>query len=167
MIACIISQEDHGFSVSFGINGISGFLHNKEVDGNSEYSILSMQKTCADQVITGNLKPGHLIYCSVTSVNEARRVVSVSLQQSVISTSQPKLSDNILLESLTPGLLVPAKIRHITSNGLVLSFFGIFEGTVDMFHTDKRLASLESDLEAKFKVDQKVRFGWKTEIKWP
>ncbi|TPX37287.1 hypothetical protein SeLEV6574_g07938, partial [Synchytrium endobioticum] len=137
--ACISSQEDHGFAVSFGIEGLTGFLNNKLLDGNDNY------------------KPGHLIYCSIVSVNEARRVASVSLQHSTLSTSQIKSPETMLLESLTPGLLVPAKVRHITSNGLVLSFYGIFEGVVDLFHTGRRLISLDDDLRANFKVDQKIQ----------
>ncbi|TPX37608.1 hypothetical protein SmJEL517_g00637 [Synchytrium microbalum] len=137
--ATVTSQEDHGYALSFGIEGVTGFLNNKHLGGHDA------------------LKAGDLVYSSVLTTNEARRVASVTLEASIVPSSQIKMAETMLLESLVPGLLVSAKVRNVTMNGLVLSFFGIFEGTVDMFHTGKRLVSLEDDLHKFFKVDQKVR----------
>ena len=158
MTACVASQEDHGFALSFGIEGLSGFLSNKHVDGNGELpefqSLSSYSWILTALCSIENLKPGHLIYCSVVSINEARKVALVSLEQTILSTSQPKLSETILLECLTPGLLLSGKVQHITSTGLVISFYGIFEGVVDMFHTGKRL--VDDNLDSHFKIEQKV-----------
>ena len=65
--AAVQSVEDHGYVLSLGVDGVSGFLHNKEAE------------TFVSKRNGGRtLIPGQLIECAITSVAENRRTVKVT-----------------------------------------------------------------------------------------
>ena len=48
--------------------------------------------------------------------------------------------EGLTIGSLLPGMLVNAKVRHVLSDGLLVSFLTFFNGTIDCFHLSQVLA---------------------------
>ncbi|CAM0137852.1 rRNA biogenesis protein rrp5 [Umbelopsis sp. WA50703] len=135
------SVEDHGYILSTGIDGISGFCHNKDA------------KKYIEKFNSGNpLMEGQLVQCSVLNVPENKRTVNVTLEpkQVIDSTFDEPCS---VIDSIVPGNLVSATVASIHTSGLVLTFMGFFEATVDLSHIGVR----PEDIESKFKLGQNLK----------
>ncbi|KAJ3286606.1 hypothetical protein HK104_008958, partial [Borealophlyctis nickersoniae] len=145
LTAAVVSQEDHGYVLSAGIEGVTGFLLRK----NAEKYVA--------EVNGGNpLAIGQLVYAAVLKLDEGRSVQFTVDPEAVAKSLIPgKLAPT--LETLRAGSLVNAKVKDVLDNGLVLSFLGIFEGTVDWFHVGHPVKDSATDLDGQFKEGQKLR----------
>lgn len=70
--ACVTSVEDHGYTLSFGIKGITGFLSKKSQGSGTK-----------DQA--AGLKPGTLIECVAQSQKAKQNTVKVTAAPSVVT----------------------------------------------------------------------------------
>eukprot|EP00795_Rhopilema_esculentum_P012276 gene12276-2918_t len=116
----VSSIEDHGCIVSFGTDGVSGFISkNKE----------------------GELKLGHVQWFLVQKVGS--RVLNVSSNMNEIIAAKYKPDKDLALESLYPGALVNASTKKVSSRGVVVSFSG-FKGVIDSLHLPGHGAKTEN-----------------------
>ncbi|KAJ3090994.1 hypothetical protein HK102_001993 [Quaeritorhiza haematococci] len=146
LTAVIESEEDHGYTVSFGISGIKGFLNRNH---------------CKEYVMKHNggksLAEGQLVICSLMSVNANGRVAAVTADTETVAKAMIPASQALTLKALTPGMQANARVKSVLENGLLLSFQGVFEATVDWFHLGHAVGDVEEDIEKKFKENQKLR----------
>ncbi|TPX58764.1 hypothetical protein SpCBS45565_g07918 [Spizellomyces sp. 'palustris'] len=144
--ATIMSEEDHGYILSFGIEGISGFLLRKNAN------------TYISERNGGRpLKVGQLVYGGVLKIDDTRRVVSVTLDSAGLTKSVIPASHAAGFDTLKAGALVNAKIKAVLDNGLLLTFLGVLEGTINLAHAGLVVRNPEEDLDAHYKAGQKVR----------
>jgi rRNA biogenesis protein RRP5 len=110
--ANVKSEEDHGYVLSLGIKGLSGFM----VKDSSKV-----------------LKLGSWVFINVVECNEAMNVVKCEFpkdfKKCLISNSH-----SMEIESFKAGMAVNATVKSVTDYGLVMSFMGYFMGTVDFLH---------------------------------
>ncbi|KAL4538228.1 hypothetical protein Ndes2526B_g03454 [Nannochloris sp. 'desiccata'] len=111
--ACVKSVEDHGYLVTFGIRGTTGFLPKKD---------------SPRQLFTGSL-----VDVVVQSLKAGGHAI-VSAEPAAVAAATTKEWDGLNIGTLLPGALVPARVRHVLSDGLLVSFLTFFTGTVDPFH---------------------------------
>ena len=120
--AFVESEEDHGYTLSFGKSGIKGFLPNQEIDDDQDVPTKS------------------IIDVAVASVDR-RGVVKCSLDKTLLSTQIAKTSaGDLTLDDLIPGMLVMATVKTVLSGGVVASFMSYFTATVDAAHLPKLLS---------------------------
>ncbi|KAI8581026.1 hypothetical protein K450DRAFT_234277 [Umbelopsis ramanniana AG] len=135
------SVEDHGYILSTGIDGVAGFCHNKDA------------KTYIDSYNNGNpLVEGQVIQCGITSVPENKRTVNVSLDPSQVADTTFDEPCSVI-NSIVPGNLISANVAAVYANGLVVSFMGFFEASIDLAHLDVKA----QDIESKYKLGQKLK----------
>ncbi|KAI9366055.1 hypothetical protein DFJ73DRAFT_955849 [Zopfochytrium polystomum] len=144
--ASVTSVEDHGYLLDFGMDQLTGFLHQKQA------------KAYADAILAGKpLKVGQPIVCKILKVDAAKRVVPVTADPADIRNSPISSSNKSLaLESIRPGSLYSCKIRNVSHDGLVVAVLGIFDATVDVFHILDAFKGEERALSELFKAGQKV-----------
>lgn len=110
--ATVKSEEDHGYVLSLGIKGVSGFMAKDSVK---------------------ELRLGSWIFVNVVECNEAMNVVKCEVpkdfKKCLISNSH-----SMEIESFKAGMAVNAVVNSVSENGLVMSFMGYFMGTVDFLH---------------------------------
>ncbi|KAJ3156683.1 rRNA biogenesis protein rrp5 [Geranomyces michiganensis] len=135
--ASITSEEDHGYVVSFGIDGVSGFMPKKNAGG-------------AMQV-------GQVVFCGVSKMDSARRVATVTLDSSVLAKAVVPPAHAIGFDALKAGALVNTKIKTVLDDGLLLTLLGILEGTVNVSNLGIKISDPSADIAAAFKVGQKLR----------
>ena len=136
--AMVQSVEDHGYILSFGIAGTSGFLPKKNVA-----SGLTLRKGKLLDVVITATPTGSKGYFMVTS--DQNRVTSTVAHE----TSATNVS------TLLPGMLVNSRVKQILSDGIVCTFMTYFSGTVDCFHTGP--TSTSNGVAAAFKAGQRMR----------
>ncbi|CAM6099604.1 unnamed protein product [Calypogeia fissa] len=135
--ACVTSIEDHGYLLTFGVPGISGFLLHQNYEEKSK------------------LKKGQLFQGVVLSVDKKRGTVSLKGGEKVVAGSMIRDQQGLTMELLLPGSSVNAHVRAVLRNGLLLSFLTYFTGTVDMFHLDSAL--LGSKWREKYAENQRLK----------
>ncbi|KAI8821806.1 uncharacterized protein EV422DRAFT_495369 [Fimicolochytrium jonesii] len=147
VLACsIVSEEDHGFILSVGIEGASGFLLKKNA------------KAFVEKQNEGRpLKIGQVLHGNVLKVDEARKVVSVTLDPEVQAKAVVPATQVIAFDALKAGALVNAKVKDVLDNGILLTFLGVLEGTVNLAHLGSLIVDPEEELPAKYKVGQRLR----------
>jgi hypothetical protein len=106
--ATVRSCEDHGYVLSFGPADISGFLLRKHVPAGA------------------NLLPGAHIETVVSAVDAPRRVVSVTAAPAAVAAAALSDADDVALDALLPGALVPARVRAVLADGLQMTFLTYF-----------------------------------------
>jgi len=124
--AYVRSVEDHGYIVSFGIPGTTGFLSTADAAGALK--------------IAKKLQSGSTVDCTVSKVDKKKKVITVTTNTKAVPAIE---SDGITLSNLTPGMLVSAKVRAVLPDGLLLTFLSYFTGTVDWFHLLEELPTRE------------------------
>ncbi|KAI9286089.1 hypothetical protein BC943DRAFT_322500 [Umbelopsis sp. AD052] len=135
------SVEDHGYILSTGIDGVAGFCHNKDA------------KTYIESYNNGNpLVEGQVIQCGITSVPENKRTVNVSLDPAQVAETTFDEPCSVI-NSIVPGNLISANVAAVYANGLVVSFMGFFEASIDLAHLDVKA----QDIESKYKLGQKLK----------
>jgi rRNA biogenesis protein RRP5 len=119
LAASIKSVEDHGYTISTGLPDTTGFLPFSNITKGTKFS------------------PGGRVDLTVVSFKS--NVFTFNYDAKASFT--PVTSANVVtVDSLTPGMLVKAKIGKILKDGLWLQFLDYFSGTVDIHHvshTDK------------------------------
>ncbi|TPX57769.1 hypothetical protein PhCBS80983_g03584 [Powellomyces hirtus] len=144
--ASVTSEEDHGYVLSLGIDGLSGFLLKKNA-----------KSYITEQNGGRPLKVGQLVYGGILKLDEARRIVSVTLEPEFIRKTVVPSAHAIGFDALKAGAFVNVKVKTILDNGLLLSFLGILEGTANLFNVGTNISNPEEDLKSLFKVGQKLR----------
>ena len=123
LAACVSSVEDHGYMLSFGLDAsMTGFLP---------------RAAAPDTGLP--LAPGTLLETAVTAVDAARKLVTVACTAEKMRSHVPLAEDDQpSLQSLLPGDVVTCRVRAVLTDGLVLTFLGLFSGTVDWFHLGEK-----------------------------
>ena len=120
--ACVKSVEDHGYVLSFGIRGTTGFLPKKDLKVNHPLSLVEGSLVDVGVVAAvGEGGSGHVL---------------VTAAPSVTATTPTAEWEGLNIGTLLPGALVTAKVRNVLSDGLLVSFLTFFTGTIDPFHLD-------------------------------
>ncbi|KNC78346.1 hypothetical protein SARC_09219 [Sphaeroforma arctica JP610] len=130
----VTSIEDHGYLVSFGVDGLKGFM--KKTSDTESVKLYAPRKFF------------------VEDMNADGRTATVVLDSLRISSAVARSSGNYTYSTLTAGLLVNAVVSEVLNDGLALTFLG-FDGSVDLFHL--REVVDPSMLEQKYPVKTKVR----------
>ncbi|CAD7702369.1 unnamed protein product [Ostreobium quekettii] len=119
LVACVKTVEDHGYSLTFGVKGLTGFLRKDEYEG------------CCG--VGSTLLPGTLLEC-VVEKKGGRGPVQVTTAPQRIRVASLKPGPGLQFGAVLPGTLVKATIDKTLDQGLVLSYLASFTGTVDLFH---------------------------------
>ncbi|KAG0172965.1 rRNA biogenesis protein rrp5 [Apophysomyces sp. BC1034] len=139
--AAVESVEDHGYILSLGVSGLTGFCKHKDAKSYIE------KYNRGEQLIAGQL-----IDCAVESVASNKRTVNVTMDHEKVSTST--LTDPCSrITSVIPGQLVEGVIEAAQSNGLVVKFMGLYGATIDLSHIPGPV-----DVEKEYKIGKKVSF---------
>ncbi|EPS59007.1 hypothetical protein M569_15804, partial [Genlisea aurea] len=133
------SLEDHGCVLYFGSPSFTGFMQKCERSYNCKTE-LSM---------------GQIIKGVVTSVDRARRVVHLNSDPEVISKVVDTEPNTFSIDTLSPGMMVNARVSAILDNGLMLSFLSYFTGTVDIFNLSNTIPS--SSWRNGYSINMKVK----------
>ncbi|OAJ44073.1 hypothetical protein BDEG_27354 [Batrachochytrium dendrobatidis JEL423] len=141
---CVTSKEDHGYILSLGIKGVSGFLKNEHAS-----AYLSSKNLL-------EIKLGSVFLGSVVSTERNNSVIIVSIDPACLETARMKHSDMTELSHIRPGSLVTATIQDVLENGLALHIFKFFSATIDWFHLGNGHISDKNDIKNQFKKGQKV-----------
>ncbi|KAL2653093.1 hypothetical protein R1flu_021221 [Riccia fluitans] len=134
--ACVSSIEDHGYLLSLGVAGLSGFLLHQNCEG-------------------AKLKKGQLVNGVVLSVDKKRGTVNLKADEKMVAAAMVQEHDGLSIEQLLPGSLVNGRVRAVLRDGLLLSFLTYFTGTVDIFHLDSPLVG--SKWAESYTVNQKLK----------
>ncbi|ORX93442.1 nucleic acid-binding protein [Basidiobolus meristosporus CBS 931.73] len=134
--AAVQSVEDHGYLLSTGVDGVTGFLHKKDT---AEKSL------AVGQVVLGSIK----------SVSENNRTINMTIDSHIVAKALPShtLSN---MSSLIPSTLINGMVAAINPNGITCKFMGFYDGTIDFNHLGLVVEG-EDDISKAFKVGQKIR----------
>ena len=138
--AAICSSEDHGYVVSLGIEGLSGFLPSNKIDSDASDSELPV---------------GSVVAVSVKSVDNGR-IATVSMNSQDLQSASISSKEGLELNQVRPGSLVSAKVSAISDSGLSVSVYNFFTASIDYLHLDKSCLS-SSDLESQYSVGKKLK----------
>eukprot|EP00794_Sanderia_malayensis_P005757 gene5757-6460_t len=127
---CVLSVEDHGCIVTFGIKDITGFFSNEN---------------------EGALKVGTIQWFLVKECKGKSRVLSLSADKSQIQKTKITQDSHIVFSSLLPGTLVNATVLQSSLEGVVVTFNG-FEGVVDAIHLPDHGADAENIIKERKKI---------------
>eukprot|EP00794_Sanderia_malayensis_P000681 gene681-2877_t len=127
---CVLSVEDHGCIVTFGIKDITGFFSNEN---------------------EGALKVGAIQWFLVKECKGKSRVLSLSSDKNQIQKTKITQDSHIIFSSLLPGTLVNATVLQSSLEGVVVTFNG-FEGVVDAIHLPDHGADAENIIKEKKKI---------------
>ncbi|GLI68751.1 hypothetical protein VaNZ11_013243 [Volvox africanus] len=118
--AVVRSVEDHGYTLSFGIKGTSGFLRKRDYE---------------EQFGEGlTLQVGGLLDVIVRNAADKRNVI-VSCAPGDVAAAVTRESESLTgLEGLLPGALLNVKVRRVLRDGLLVSFLTFFHGTIGLYH---------------------------------
>uniref|UniRef100_A0A383V4G5 S1 motif domain-containing protein n=1 Tax=Tetradesmus obliquus TaxID=3088 RepID=A0A383V4G5_TETOB len=147
--AVVRSVEDRGYSLTFGIKGVTGFLPAK--DYATYYG--------ADSP----LLPGSLLDVAVAAAAAAAAggsssssgVVQVSVAHDAVSGGQLQQWEGLNMGSLMPGALVSCKVRQVCPDGVLVSFCGFFHGAIDHCHLGSPVP--EDNWQARYKPGQRLQ----------
>lgn len=133
-ISCVVkSEEDHGFILDIGINGMSGFIKHKDLK----------EKPILGQVILG----------SITKKDASSRTAFVSMIKPRTALSERA---NIDFENLKAGTLLSATVTDVQNMGIVAKILDCFSASIDYSHMG--LHSPTSDeIEKNFKIKSKIQ----------
>ena len=121
VLGAVASVEDHGYIVSFGVDGFTGFL----------------SKQNADQSHRGakggrSYRLGEPLDLVVTDTNPTARTVTLSADRRRVVPAMTE--GKVVLRAIKPGALVKALVDRHTSNGLVVTFLGGMAGVIEHNH---------------------------------
>ncbi|KAL1925395.1 uncharacterized protein VTP21DRAFT_278 [Calcarisporiella thermophila] len=140
--ASVQSVEDHGYILSVGMDGMSGFLHNKDAA-----SYIEAHGGRA-------LRVGQLLLCTVQGVPDKRTVrLTLDAERYRKAPLEKAVST---ISSLLPGNLVEALVTGVHANGLTCKFMGFFESTIDSFHLGITHVTGEDSVTSKYKTGDKI-----------
>ncbi|MCO5547404.1 hypothetical protein L7F22_000852 [Adiantum nelumboides] len=137
--AFVTSIEDHGYLVSFGVPGITGFL----------------RRLCGEAGAVPMLKKGQLVQSVIHSVDRKRCMVMLLTDPDSVASAVAKEMEGLSMELLLPGTLVNARVGAVLKNGLLLSFLTYFTGMVNIFHLEDPLPP--SDWRDTYSKNQRLK----------
>ncbi|KAI7871586.1 hypothetical protein BDF14DRAFT_1878435 [Spinellus fusiger] len=138
--ASVDSVEDHGYVLSLGVKGLTGFC--KSVDA----------KSFIESRGGNELMPGQIVECVVRAKPGSKRTVEVELKDTGLendSITEPFSR----ITSVTPGQLVTGTIEEVVSTGLTVKLMGLYETTVDASHLP-----LSGDINKQYSVGAKINY---------
>lgn len=166
LAACVISAEEHGYTLDLGVGNLKGFLRKRQAQAylaaRRATAVADIAADAADEAVSGAttrsadgdedgdeamdeadvLFPGQpLTVVLLAAPGGAGRAVKVSVSQDHV-TSALQQSADLAMEALLAGQLVRAKVASHAPNGLELSFLG-FTGTVHWKHLPERTQTPE------------------------
>jgi rRNA biogenesis protein RRP5 len=151
LTACVQSVEDHGYLLSFGIPGTSGFLPKKKAA-----SISNIQRRTSPIITAGTL-----LQIVIEKEGSKPGAFIVTADPDTVASNVAKEGDGLNISSLQPGDLVAARVRSILSDGLLVSFLTFFSGTIDPFHIASHSTTSSSgsitDWKQQFTVNQRIK----------
>eukprot|EP01127_Copromyxa_protea_P015153 TRINITY_DN4315_c0_g1_i2.p1 TRINITY_DN4315_c0_g1~~TRINITY_DN4315_c0_g1_i2.p1 ORF type:complete len:1841 (+),score=598.44 TRINITY_DN4315_c0_g1_i2:315-5837(+) len=134
----IKSEEDHGYVVSVGIEGLSGFVKREDIKS---------------PIHNGYKKPillGQVFQFSIKANNKP--VLSLCANFDQQSKAETKSVSDI--RQIQPGMLVNARVDSALDNGIIVRFLQNITGTVDFYHFNKLVK--KEDIVNTFKKKQHV-----------
>lgn len=137
--AAVASVEDHGCIMDLGVDGLTGFLSNSEVDA----------KTNRDR-----LQEGAVFLCQVTGKKGAK-VAQLSLKQEKIGNANNQPAEATTINTFLPGTAVSVLVTGNSSRGLSGKIMGHVDATADLIHSG--IGPYGTDVEAKYKIGTKVK----------
>ncbi|XP_062503604.1 protein RRP5 homolog isoform X2 [Corticium candelabrum] len=121
---CVTSVEEHGYIMSFGIEGRNGFLQNRHA-----------KKYIKDKNGGKPLCVGQVVDCCVLSFEPCElKTVPVTVNSDEVNKTVMTAKMMLSMTMLTPGMLVNATITEVFVDGLAVSFLGGFTGFVSNDH---------------------------------
>jgi ribosomal protein S1 len=125
----ITSIQDHGCLVDLGQQK-TGFLSFENVEGDF------IVEEDSNDTTARRLNPGRLYDFVVRDeASSTAKVVPLSLPSVETMARKTMAGDNMTLHSLTPGMLVNARVEAFARNGLCVAFMGnVFRGSIEMSH---------------------------------
>eukprot|EP00210_Caulerpa_lentillifera_P002539 g2436.t1 len=116
---CIRTIEDHGFAVTFGQKGVSGFLHKTDVD-----PYINENRT---------LLPGQLVEVTIKSFN-SNGVLQLSLNQEAVKSSMVIEGSTVHPQTVLPGDLIHSRVTKVVENGIFCKVMNRYKGVVSIHH---------------------------------
>lgn len=137
--AAVISVEDHGCVMDLGIDGLSGFLPNDEVD-------TSMDRD--------RLQPGAVFLAQVTAT-KGGKVAQLTLRQDKIGNVNSFPADATTINTFLPGTAVNVLISDNDKRGVCGKIMGHVDATADLVHSG--MGPLGTDVETTYKIGSRVK----------
>ncbi|KAK9455521.1 hypothetical protein V1511DRAFT_497972 [Dipodascopsis uninucleata] len=136
--ASIISIEDHGAIMNVGIDNMTGFISNKELDYAGYKS--------------SDLQVGQTLLLTV--LNKPSNGRTITLTATPVAKNMPPVTAVENVNTLVPGTLVEVIVSQVTHGGLSGTVAGLVDGTIDFFHC----ASYNTEkFSEKYKDGQKIK----------
>lgn len=132
LAAAVASEEDHGYVLHTGLEGVTAFLPKKHARGDAPLSV------------------GQPLEAVVLAVNEAARTLTCGHDPAVAPKAITRGLGALTLQGLKPGMLVNAAVDMVLRNGLALTFLGGFSGAATLEHLDR--AYPEGDWRKRFRL---------------
>lgn len=138
--AAVASVEDHGCIMDLGIEGLSGFLPNAEVDA---------------KMNRDRLQEGAVFLCQVTGKKGSGKVAQLTLKQDKIGNVNNHPADATTINTFLPGTAVSVLVTGNSSRGISGKIMGHVDATADLIHSG--IGPFGTDVEAKYKIGSKVK----------
>lgn len=138
--AAVASVEDHGCIMDLGIEGLSGFLPNGEVDA---------------KMNRDRLQEGAVFLCQVTGKKGSGKVAQLTLKQDKIGNVNNHPAEATTINTFLPGTAVTVLVTGNSSRGLVGKIMGHVDTTADLIHSG--IGPYNVDVESKYKIGSKVK----------
>ncbi len=138
--AAVASVEDHGCIMDLGIDGLSGFLPNGEIDAKMNRE---------------RLQEGAVFLCQVTAKKGSGKVAQLTLKQEKIGNVNNHPAEATTINTFLPGTAVTVLVTGNGSRGLAGKIMGHVDATADLIHSG--IGPLGTDVESKYKIGSKVK----------
>jgi rRNA biogenesis protein RRP5 len=134
--AFVESEEDHGWTLSFGPckGRLTGFLPKDEGEEETKKK---------KREATSSIQAKSVVDVAVVSVDK-RGVVKCSIDKTLLSTQVAQSHSNLSLHDLIPGMLVKCSVKLVAAGGLVVTFMSYFTGTIETSHLPKMLSEYKT-----------------------
>ncbi|KAG9054803.1 rRNA biogenesis protein rrp5 [Serendipita sp. 407] len=121
--AYVSSVEDHGYTIDFGISGVTGFLAFKDAE-----NVQHQQESPSRRKI------GSVINVRVKKMEDTGRLCTVSMDIKVVTGELAHLTST---SAVHPGTLVKVLVTGSSSAGVNVQILGAFEGTIHPLHLSR------------------------------
>ncbi|KAI1107271.1 nucleic acid-binding protein [Jackrogersella minutella] len=142
IMATILSVEDHGFVMEFGLSDsdLRGFLPRKEL---------------AEDIPDSQMQPGGVILCLVTGKSTNGKVAQLTTLPNKIGKPNNYASEATTINTFLPGCAVEFMVSEVAKRGIVGKVMGSLDVTADLIHSG--LGPNALDLESKYRVGKKYK----------
>ncbi len=131
LAGAVASEEDHGYVLNTGIDGVTAFLPKKhaKLGGGAD--------NAAAAAAAVEFSVGQPVEAVVLAVNEAARALTCGYDPAVTPRAITRGLGALTLQGLKPGMLVNAAVDMVLRNGVALTFLGGFSGVATLDHLDR------------------------------